>query len=92
MKKSPFVHMVILVTTALICASIVLIQTGIEMAKCQTVPENIMQKQGEIRSLEEEIAQLEAQMAKTKKDWVTVSESLAELEGKVVTSYMEIDR
>jgi len=92
MKKSPVGHIVILITTAFICASIVLIQTGIEMAECQTVPEGIMQKQGEIRSLEEEIVQLEAQMSKAKKDWVTVSESLAELEDRVVTSYMEIER
>ncbi|MCJ7574805.1 septal ring lytic transglycosylase RlpA family protein [Candidatus Bathyarchaeota archaeon] len=92
MKKSPFGHMVILITTAFICASVVLIQNGIEMAECQTVPEGIMQKQGEIRSLEEEIVQLEAQMSKAKKDWVTVSESLAELEERVVTCYMEIER
>jgi rare lipoprotein A (peptidoglycan hydrolase)/uncharacterized small protein (DUF1192 family) len=52
----------------------------------------MMQKQEEVRRLESEIAQLEAQMSKAKRDWVTVSARLAELEEKIVTCYMEIDR
>ena len=76
----------------LICIAVSIVLPSSENAVCQTAPESMMQKQEEARRLESEIAQLEAQMSKVTKDWVTVSAKLAELEEKIVTCYMEIDR
>jgi len=92
MKKRRISYLKIITVAALLCITTLFFQTGIENAVCQTVPESIMQKQEEARRLENEIAQLEDRMSKAKKDWVTVSEKLAELEEKIVTCYMEIDR
>ena len=91
-KKPSVSNLKIITVTFLLCIIAFTFLTLIENAACQTAHESIMQKQEEVRRLEEDTAQLEGRMSKAKKDWVTVSEKLADLEGKIVACYMEIDR
>lgn len=82
----------IICTCLLLGVTLVFIPVSVKEVACQTATESMMQKQEEARRLENEIANLEAQMSRAKKDWVTVSTRLAELEGDIVTCNMEIDR
>lgn len=60
-------------------------------ALCQSVPDSASGMQERARVLEREISSLEAKLAKAKRDWVTISEQLAEIEGKIMDCYMRID-
>jgi len=57
----------------------------------QTLPDSYISKIEQARRLESEIAGLEEQLARTQRDWITISQQLQEVEQNIVSCYMQID-
>lgn len=57
----------------------------------QTLPDSYISKIEQARRLESEIAGLEKQLARTQRDWITISQQLQEVEQNIVSCYMQID-
>ena len=60
-------------------------------AIAQTLPDSYISKIEQARRLESEIAGLEKQLARTQRDWITISQQLQEVEQSIVNCYMQID-
>lgn len=58
----------------------------------QSMTEEMMAKESQARTLENDIAGLEARLAAVQKDWVTISIRLEDVQARIMDCYLEIDQ
>ena len=89
MLKKRFSRRMIVTVTALAAALLAVAPPAGLVA--QGVPSDYASRLERARGIEREIAALEEQLARAQKDWITVSQRLADIERKVLDCYLEID-